>query len=235
MKKEQKIKKGKFIAIDGIDGAGKFTQVNLLVKRLQTQGHKTAIIDFPQYEKKSAGLVCEYLNGKYGQSDKNNPYIASLFYACDRYDGSFKIKEWLSKGTTVIANRYVSANMGHQGGKLKTKSARLKYFKWLYDLEYNIFKIPKPNLNIILDINVQKSQKLVEKKDKRDYINNNAIKDIHELDLKHLENARKVYLEIAKNFSDFILVDCIKDKELMTRQEINDLIWEKIKKYVKKI
>ncbi|HDH07740.1 MAG TPA: thymidylate kinase, partial [Candidatus Moranbacteria bacterium] len=146
------MKIGKFIVIDGTDGSGKATQTKLLVERLKNDGHDVEIADFPQYGKKSAGLIEKYLNGKYGSAEEVGPYRASIFYACDRYDASFKIRKAVEEGKIVISNRYVTANMGHQGGKIKDPEERKKYFNWLYNLEYETFSIPRPDLNIILHV-----------------------------------------------------------------------------------
>src|SRR5579863_8047931 len=93
-KKKSAKQQGKFIVIDGTDGSGKKTQFNLLVKELQLGGYEVEIADFPQYGQKSAGMVEEYLDGKYGQL---NPQAASIFYAIDRFDASFKIREWINE------------------------------------------------------------------------------------------------------------------------------------------
>jgi len=164
-------KKGLFVVFDGTDGSGKATQTELLVKKLRGKGHRVEKIDFPQYGKKSAGLVEEYLNGEYGNAGDVGSYRASIFYACDRYAASFKIKKWLEGGKIVIANRYTAANMGHQGGKLKKNSERKKYFQWLHNLEYNIFEIPKPDINLILHVEASIAQKLALQKRKRIYLN----------------------------------------------------------------
>ncbi len=226
------MKKGKFIVIDGTDGSGKGTQTNLLIKRLKKEGHDVKMADFPQYGKKSAGMVEEYLNGKFGTADEVGPYRASIFYACDRYDANFKIKKWLDDGKIVISNRYVTANMGHQGGKIKDKNKRRDYFKWLYDIEFRIFNIPKPDLNIILHVDAAIAQKLVDQKEKRAYIEKGK-RDIHEKDLKHLRNAEMVYLEITKIFKDFCLIECVENGLIMTKSEIADLLWKKVKKVIK--
>ncbi len=223
------MKRGKFIVIDGTDGSGKATQTDLLVRTLKDNGYDVKIADFPQYGKKSAGLVEEYLNGKYGSAEEVGPHRASVFYACDRYGASFKIKKWLGGGKIVISNRYVTANMGHQGGKIKDSKEREKYFDWLYNLEYEIFKIPRPDLNIILHVDASVAQKLVDKKEKRDYIGG-AKRDIHEDDLGHLRDAEKVYLEIAESFPDFTLIKCAKNGDIMTRADINKLVWNVVKK-----
>jgi len=225
-------KKGKFIVIDGTDGSGKATQTDILLKRLKKEKYKVEVLDFPQYGQKSAGLVEEYLNGEYGSAEDVGPYRASIFYASDRFAASFKLRKWLAEGKIVISNRYVTANMGHQGGKIKNSQKRGEYFKWLYDLEYNIFKIPKPDISLILHVDAQVAQNLVDCKDCRSYIKNNGKRDIHENDIDHLRRAEKVYLEISQIFPKIGLIECVNDGEIMTREEISDLIWKKIKKYL---
>lgn len=222
-------RKGLFVVIDGTDGSGKATQTQLLVDRLTKAGFSVEMMDFPQYGQKSAGLVEEYLNGKYGPADEVGPYRASIFYASDRYDASFKLKKWLEEGKIVISNRYVTANMGHQGGKIADDEERKKYFEWLYSLEYEIFNIPKPDLNIILHVDAAVAQKLVDQKGARDYVGGEK-RDIHEADINHLRNAEKVYIEIAHTFSNFKLINCTRNNEIMSREAISDLVWKEMER-----
>ena len=133
---------GKLIVMEGTDGTGKATQSKLLYERLLHAGYSAALIDFPQYNSKSAGLVEEYLEGKYGEANEVDPYIASMFYAIDRYDAAKKMKTWVDNGKIVIANRYLTSSMAHQGSKLRTKLDRRTFYDWLYNLEYRLFKIP---------------------------------------------------------------------------------------------
>ncbi len=220
--------RGRFIVIDGTDGSGKATQTNLLVEELKLGGYPVEMTDFPQYGTKSAGLIEEYLNGKYGQV---GPKAASIFYAIDRFDASFKIREWLKEGKIVISNRYVTANAGHQGGKIPDDIDRLKFFKWLDNLEYNIFGIPKPDLNVILHVPAKIAQKLVDKKSatERKYANGKK-RDLHEADLKHLLNAEKAYLEIARLFPNTKLVECISNGQLLSPQEIHNKVWDLVRR-----
>lgn len=227
---KEEIPKGKFIVIDGTDGSGKTTQFNLLKDTLIAEGYDVATTDFPQYGKKSAGLVEEYLNGKYGQV---NPQASSIFYAADRFDASFQMKEWLQAGKIIISNRYVTASAGHQGGKIAEREERIAYFKWLDNLEYTIFGIPKPDLNIILHVPAEIAQGLVDKKDEkmRAYAEGKK-RDLHEADLNHLKNAEKVYLEISKLFPNTKLVECMEGERLLTPQEVHAKIWRLIKRLV---
>ena len=226
--KQSEPQKGRFIVIDGTDGSGKATQTQLLIEELKLGGHKVEMADFPQYGQKSAGLVEDYLNGKYGQV---SPQAASIFYAVDRFDASFKIKQWLEEGKIVVANRYVTANAGHQGGKIADDIDRMKFFRWLDNLEYTIFNIPKPELNIILHMPAEMAQKLVDKKssDVRKYANGKK-RDLHEADLLHLQNAEKVYMEISKLFPNTKLVECVSGGQLLTPPEVSNKVWELVRR-----
>jgi dTMP kinase len=219
---------GRFIVIDGTDGSGKATQTNLLVDELKLAGYDVEMTDFPQYGTKSAGLIEEYLNGKYGQL---KPEAASIFYAVDRFDASYKIREWLSEGKVVVSNRYVTANAGHQGGKISDSDERLKYFRWLNNLEYNIFGIPRPDLNVILHVPAEVAQQLVDLKsaDQRAYANGKK-RDLHEADLEHLKNAEKVYKEIAKLFPNTKLVECVEGNELLSPEKVHNKVWELVRR-----
>jgi dTMP kinase len=222
--------KGKLIVIDGVDGAGKATQSQMLADALKAEGYDFEITDFPQYGKKSAGLVEEYLNGKYGQL---SPYVASIFFACDRFDASFKIKQWLAAGKIVISNRYVTASAGHLGGKIPEISERVKYFRWLDNLEYGIFGIPKPDLNIILRVPAKIAQKLVDNKSKeqRKYAAGKK-RDLHESDLKHLQNAEKVFIQISRMFPSTKLVECVEGKNLLSPLQVHNKVWNLVRRVV---
>ncbi|MEJ0021131.1 MAG: deoxynucleoside kinase [Candidatus Doudnabacteria bacterium] len=224
------MKKGKFIVIDGTDGSGKATQTKLLVKRLEKTGVKVKIEDFPQYGQKSAGPVEDYLTGQYGSAEELGAYIPSIFYAVDRFAASRRIKKHLSEGYVVISNRYVTANMAHQGGKIKSPIQREKYFKWLADFEYNFMKIPKPDLEIILHLPPKVSMKLIRQRGPRHYLGAKRM-DIHEKDTKHLIIAESIYLHIAKKFG-YKLVESFVDGRLLTPAEVSDKIYPIVKKYL---
>ncbi len=217
--KKRTKQRGKLIVLDGTDGAGKTTQTQLLTETLREQGYNVEVADFPKYGSKSAGPLEEYLSGKYGQL---NPSASSIFYAVDRLDASKQLHDWLAEGKVVISNRYVTANAGHQGGKIADRTERLKFFKWLNNLEYNIFGIPKPDLNIILHVPAKVGQSRVKNRGKKT--------DIHETDIKHLRNAEKVYLEIASLFPNTRLVECANGGEMLTPKEVHNQIWEYVRR-----
>ena len=156
------------------------------------------------------------------------PYRASILYAVDRFVAAFKIRKWLDDNKIVIANRYVASNMGHQGGKIKDPEARKKFFAWNDDLEYNIFRIPRPDLNIILHVPAGIAQTLVDKKGHREYLAG-AKRDIHEDDLHHLQNAEEAYLEIARTFPNFELVECVENGELLSIEAIHKKAWDVVR------
>lgn len=219
--------KGKFIVIDGIDGSGKTTQTDLLISRLQNEGFLVETISFPQYNQKSAGLVEEYLDGKYGPLEEVGAKRASIFYACDRYDASFQVQKWIQAGKYVIANRYTSSNMGHQGAKIDDPSERQKFFTWLDDLEYQVFQIPRPDLNIILDVEAEIAQKLAQDRNKEDW--EGKKKDIHEENLNHLKKARNIYLEITNTLPQTKTIKCTENNQILSREKIHEMIWKAVK------
>jgi thymidylate kinase len=215
--------KGKLIVLDGTDGSGKKTQTDLLLERLEKEGIEKEYADFPRYGKRSAAMVEDYLNGEFGKADEVNPYTASLFYAMDRYAASKDLKRSLSEEKVIIANRYVSANMGHQGGKIKDSAKRTEYFEWLDNLEHNQLGIPRPDATILLYVPAKIAQELVGKKEKRDYLKGKT-HDIHEEDINHLKNAEKTYLEAVKKFG-FSVVKCVENGELLSREKIHGKVW----------
>ena len=233
-------KKGKFFVFEGIDGCGKSTQTKLLADFFIKKGYKVEKIDFPQHGEKASGLVDEYLTGKYGEAKDVGPYVASIFYACDRYDASFKIRKWLDEGKIVISDRYLVSNIGHQGGKINNKLAWKKYINWLYDLEYKLFKIPKPDYTFILKTSPEFSLKMANKITDRTkqarrkaYLGSSKKQDIHEKDKNHLKNALNSYLMAAKEFPrDFKVIECLDKNELLPPETINQKIIKEVSKKI---
>ncbi len=226
-----KMIKGKLIVIDGTDGSGKATQVKLLKDKLINEGHLVETIDFPQYSFKSAGPTEEYLSGKYGAPDEVGAYRASIFYAVDRYDASFRMKEWLEAGKIVICDRYVSANMGHQAGKIEDLKERDKYLDWLFDLEFNIFKIPKPDINIFLYLDPVIARRLAQENTSNKFTNEIKKNDIHEKDPEHMKKASESFKYVADKYK-WITIDCSDKQEqagIRTREDISEEIYNKVK------
>ena len=215
--------KGKIIVIDGTDGSGKTTQLHLLKEKLQAEGFGVEIADFPQYNHKSAGMVEEYLSGKYGGVDDVTPYQASIFYAVDRFDFSKQIKDWLAEGKIILCNRYTSSNMAHQGCKIDNPLERKVFFNWLSELEHDILKIPRPDLCLILRVDPEISQQMAKDRAREDW--KGKTKDIHEENLNHLKKAERVYCEIAESNSNYRLVNCVSEGKIMDREEISFLVW----------
>ena len=229
--------KGKFIVFEGIDGSGKATQVRLLKEHLENDGFKVNKIDFPRHGENPAFFVDTYLNGKYGTAEDVGPFRGSIFYTLDRYDASFDIKNWLKEEKIILADRYVASNIGHQGGKIKDKEKREEFFKWLYDLEYNLFEIPRPNITFILKTSSDLSLKMannITDKDKKErrksYLGDDKNQDIHEKDSSHQTVTLASYLHAAELFpEEYKVVECVKNSEMLSSKEIHQKIWEIIK------
>jgi dTMP kinase len=229
------MKKGKFIVIDGTDGSGKATQTELLVKRLKKQGLKVKKIDFPRYYNNFFGkLIGECLAGKYGEFIKIDPHIASVLYAADRWEASPTIKGWLDQGITVIADRYVSSNQIHQGGKIRDDKKRIEFLKWLDTMEHKVFKIPRPDTLIYLHLPIKLGFQLLQSKSlgkKKKYLEGK--KDLAENDLKHLEDSRRSAIKLVKENNNWQQIECSQNNSILPREAIHELIFKEVKKVLK--
>jgi len=215
-----------FIVIDWIDWSGKGTQVKRVVKKLKEIWKTVKLLDYPRYGEKSAFMVEKYLNGDYGKEIW--PKLASVFYAIDRYDDSFNFRKDLEKYDYIISNRYISSNIIHQAWKIKEITKKEDFIKWLEDLEYNIFGVPKPDKTIFLNVSPEMSQKLVLKKSERNYLKNGKKMDLHEEDKEHLQNAHETAMIVAQNQSDWVKIDCEKSWEMRSIDEITKSIMKEI-------
>ncbi len=228
------------IVIDGTDGSGKATQTNLLIKHLKKDGQKVKVVDFPDYYSNFFGkFIGHCLSEQYYNFVKVHPKIASVLYAADRFESKDEIKKWLKEGYIVVANRYASANQIHQGGKIANTKKREDFIKWLAEMEYEVFKIPKPDAIFYLSVPIPIVLKLIRernKQSKRNYLQGKgqSKNDVHEKDVKFLENSRKSALWLAKTQKGWIKIECEKNGLMDTRENIHQRIYEKIKKIIKK-
>lgn len=205
--------KGKFIVLEGADGSGKTVQFERLVLALP-EGARVGTLDFPQYAEPSSYFVQKYLSGKYGGD--LDPRAASALFAVDRFDVKLKTLQWLDEGRIVIANRYVASNMAHQGAMIASKSEREKFYKWVHELEYGIFGIPKPDLNILLHVPAEVARKHLEGKNR----------GFREANSNYEKRAEATYSEIAEFFpGDFHTIECAPEGTMLPPDEIHKKIW----------
>ena len=219
---------GKLIVIEGLDGSGKSTQLELLEQNLKSRGIDCKAVPFPNYQSPSSTLVKMYLGGEFGKNPNDvNAFAASVFYTVDRY-ASFK-SDWGSyynEGGTVVSGRYTTSNAVHQCSKLP-ESEWEKFLDWLYDFEYNKIAIPRPNKVIFLDMPIEVSQKLLSHR----YEGDETKKDIHESDTSYLEKCRKAALFTAE-YSNWEIIPCSKDGEARSIEDIaNDVLNQVLKVY----
>lgn len=222
------MKQGKFIVIDGADGAGKATQSALLIEKLKKFRIITSYFDFPRYDKFFGKNVAAFLRGEYGSLESVSPYLASLPYALDRMAAGEAIRRALEAGSTVIANRYVSSNMAHQAAKFTNKKESEEFIEWLINLEYKELRIPREDIVVYLYLPESISSKLVSNKTDRSHLKGKK-KDIHENSGTYQKSVINTYLDLAKK-NDWIVIDCIKKGKLMSTPEINGMIVSALQK-----
>jgi dTMP kinase len=226
------VKKGKLIVIDGIDGSGKATQTAMLAKRLKAEGVRCHTFDFPHYDGNFFGtFIGEYLSGKYGDFIQVAPRLASVLYAADRFESSGKIRNWLESGQTVIIDRYASANMIHQGGKIEDKKERKEFLKWLEKMEFGVFKIPRPDLVIYLDVPFEVSKSWLEKKvaqRKKKYLKGR--KDVAEDNLLHLKASRESALMLEKENKNWVRIECCKEEICLPPEGVHEEVFKVVRR-----
>lgn len=216
------------IVIEGLDGSGKSTQVELLKEKLINDNFPVKQIKLPDYDDKSSTLVKMYLTGEFGKkADDVNIYAASSFYAVDRF-ASYKRhwKEDYNSGTVIIADRYTTSNAVHQTVKLP-EAEWDEYLSWLTDYEYNKMQIPEPSAVIFLDMPVDISQRLMTMR----YGGNEGKKDIHEADVAYLKKCHKAALFAAEKFG-WSVIKCSDGENPLPIEEISEKIYDEILKKI---
>ncbi len=215
--------KSKLIVIEGLDGGGKTTQLELLKNEYKDM----RFITFPNYNSPSGEIVTNYLQGRYGEENNTvSAYTASCFYAIDRYT-SYKT-QWeqdYKAGIPIISARYVSSNAMYQMTKLP-KNKWDEYMDWLFDTEYNKFGIPKPDGTVFLDMPTEVSQRLLMKR----YEGDKTKMDLHESNVEFMKKCREAAFYVAKK-ENWIIINCAENNEPLPI----DLIHGKIKKEIEEL
>ncbi len=221
---------GKFIVIEGTDCSGKETQSKLLVEKLEKMGKKAIRLTFPNYDSPTGKIVGgPYLGKKeicecwFKEGAVNlDPKVASLYYAADRKYNENSIKKYLDDDYFVICDRYVSSNMAHQGSKIKNDEERFHMYEWIDKLEFWLLSLPKPDKTIFLHVPYTYAANLKK---------NRVSLDEHEMNEEHLKNSEIAYVELSQLYN-WKNINCIKNNEIRTIEDINEEIIECIKEYL---
>ena len=222
---------GMIFVIDGTDGSGKQTQFEQLKKRLTKDGVDYKTVSFPNYESPSSSLVKMYLSGEFGEHAKDvSPYIASTFFAADRYATyTTQYKEYYGNGGIILADRYTTANMVHQAGKIQNKEEREKFLNWLWDFEFNLYGLPIPTEVFFLKMPSETALNLIE--NRKNKFTHEAQKDIHEKDKNHIIDSFNAACDVAKKYG-WYTIECVKNNNLRTVEDIHEEIYQEIKKHI---
>lgn len=220
-----------FIVLEGLDGAGKSTQITKLRDMFRSKGIESEYLHFPRFDAPVYGeLIARFLRGDLGTVEGVNPYLVALLYAGDRADAAATIRKWLSEGKVVIVDRYVYSNIGYQCAKIADKEARTTLREWILHTEFEEFAIPKPDLSLFLDVPFAFTErKLTEVREGEDREYLQGGKDIHEASLDLQRRVREVYLESAALSEDLHVVNCSNEEGGMALPEE---IFERIMEYV---
>ncbi|MDD2595322.1 MAG: dTMP kinase [Bacteroidales bacterium] len=202
------------IVLEGLDGAGKSTQLEKVSGYLKSKGKNVRHLHFPRFDAPVYGdLISKFLRGDFGSVEQVHPQLVALLFAEDRRDASSMIREWLNDGYCVILDRYVYSNIAFQCSKLKSREESDYLREWIFEVEYNKFVIPKPDLNLFLDVPITfVRDKLTNNRegDDREYLKGKS--DIHEASIELQKRVREIYIEQCSKDKDFINIDCSDSK-----------------------
>lgn len=198
------------VVLEGLDGAGKSTQVKRLKSYLESRCKTLEYIHFPRYDAPVYGdLISRFLRGDFGSNDQVHPQLVALLFAEDRHGAVPDMKRILASGGTVLLDRYVYSNIAYQCAKLNTEEERTELRKWIFDTEYGAFGLPVPDLNIFLDVPtgfVERKLSADRKGCDRTYLAGGH--DIHEADMAFQKRVREIYLSQCVIDPRFIRIDC---------------------------
>jgi dTMP kinase len=196
--------RGKLIVLEGIDGSGKRTQVEMLARAFAERGIPCKQISFPRYDSFFGKMVARFLNGEFGQLDAVDPHFSALLYAGDRLEAKREIEADLSSGLAVLCDRYIGSNLAHQSAMVPRRK-RKEFLRWLTQLEYKIYSLPLEDLVVYLRVPAVEAQRLVDEKGRRKYTK--LRRDILEANLAHWKTASEVYEGLSKR-PNWAIVEC---------------------------
>jgi dTMP kinase len=222
----------KLIVIEGLDGAGKSTQISLLKNWFSDRNLQCRYIHFPRTETPYFGeLIARFLRGEFGDINNVDPYLVAMLYAGDRKDAAPMIEAWLEEKYYVILDRYTYSNIAYQCAKLNSPEEGKKLQDWIKNLEFDHFSIPRPDINIFLDVPfrfTEEKLKTQRQGEDRNYLLGNL--DIHESSLDFQKKVRDVYTSVAEEDDNLQVIRCYSsDNVVLTPGEIFQLILNKLK------
>jgi dTMP kinase len=217
---------GRLIAIEGIDGSGKRTQLDLLTRALSAAGASIYSTAFPQYDSWFGKMVGQFLNGELGSLNSVDPHFSALLYAGDRFEAKSTIEAALAQGKIVLIDRYISSNLAHQTARV-SPDKRDAFRQWIRHLEYEIYGLPREDAIIYLRVPPDEAQKLINQKTQRTYTT--AKQDLQEASLHHLQNAAEMY-DLLSREAPWVTVECFDTRSAAMRSpsEIAREVWTAI-------
>ncbi len=184
---------GKFITLEGIEGSGKSTNLEV-IKTLLDQSK----IDYLLTREPGGGPLGPQLRKLLLDKDRSiSPSVEMLLMMADRKDHVDNlIKPSLDKGIWVISDRYLDSTIAYQGG------GRQLDIKFIDSLSAQL-RLPTPDLTLLFDLPVDVALQRAEMRSELDRFEREP-KDFH-------SRIRNSYLELASNNHRIKTVDSSED------------------------
>ncbi len=219
----------KLIVIDGGENVGKATQADMLLNRLMNEGFQVGKLDFPRHNQNMVGrLVEDCLSGACGEMSGLDPRVMATLYAADRYESKKQIEEWMAEGRVIIFDRYVSANMLHQGARIEDVDKRTEFFGWIEELEYGVFGMPRPQVTVYLEVPPDETLKLLEYMEDLGGVVTGP-EDAAKLHQSKVTECARYLSTTQQNWNS---INCLSGGELRSREDIHEDVYRAVRPFL---
>lgn len=209
---------GMFIVIEGLAETGLNIQLNLLKERLKAIGYEVAVYEMPRLEQASGYFAKKYLQDGYGEKHEISPYTVALMHALDRYDASKDIQTDIDNGKIVLATGYVGASMAQQGSKFVDRVEQRGFFVWEDNLDFQLLKLPRPNINIVLRLSDESLRSVYKSK------------PMGQNEYAHLKKNISTFDLLSELFpKDYKAIEATHNGRLLSIPEVSNHIWNMVR------
>ncbi|MBP6888389.1 MAG: hypothetical protein KBC21_01680 [Candidatus Pacebacteria bacterium] len=212
---------------EGIDGAGKATQVAMMAEYLRSKGKKVAVFSFPRYKTTVAGrllnIVIQSDDAESYKFATLDPYASAFIHFADYAESFAEIMQAMKECDYVLFDRYVNSTLFHHGGKLQGEE-RQKFVGYFYQVAHHDRGYPVPDHVFYLDAPLELSLERTRSRAKLQ----NREPDAVEANIKYISDSHEAGLDLAQKYG-WNVIPLTKDSEALPREKVFELVTRKLK------